>query len=131
MRKFLANASVAALLGAGMSAAVAAGPAEAATYFHGGGWGGGWRGGAWGGGYSRGGYGGYWGGGYWGPGWGYAGWGYPYWGYPYPWWGYNAPVVAGDAYYAEDARCWTYRKVWSRPGGHGHYLGRYPVNRCQ
>jgi len=148
MSKHLAKAAVAMLAGLGLAAAVASTPAQAATYFHGGGWGGGWHGGGWGGGwrpgwgggwrpgwgggYWRGGYwnggwgGGYWGGGYWGPGWGYAGWGYPWWG-----WGVG-PVVAGDAYYASNANgCWMYRRVWSQPGGRGRYLGRHFVNICQ
>ena len=84
----------------------------------------GWRGGYWGGG---------WGGGYWGPGWGYAGWGYPWWG-----WGVAATpvVVAGsgydNGYYDQGSPgCWVNRRVWSQPGGHGHYLGRHWVNVCQ
>jgi hypothetical protein len=116
--------------------------------FHGGGFGG-WRGGGFGG--WRGGYG--WGGRGWGGrgwgyggwgccGWGYAGWGYPWWGlgwgYPY---GYGddygagwVPDYAGYGYapaYGGGRSCWAHRKVWTRPGGRGRYLGRRLVNVCQ
>ena len=140
MRRILGAPMVAALAGLALLAAT---PADAGAWhgggWHGGGWGGGgwhggpgwhggwgggWRGPGWGGwrgGYWRGGYwnGGYWGGGYWGPGWG---------------WGVAAaPVlVVGDVAYAPDASgCWVYRRVWSRPGRRGRYLGRFPVYVCQ
>jgi hypothetical protein len=112
--------------------------------WHGGGGFGGWRGGGFGGGW-RGGYGGYRGYGYgrygyrgygygyggWGyPGWGYAGWGFPWWGLGYgPGWGSGA-YYAGDGYYGGDNGCWAYRRVWTRPGGRGRYLGQRLVNVC-
>ena len=154
MRAFLAKTMVAALATVGLAAAAAtATPASAAGFYHGGGggwggggwrgggWGGGWRGGGWGGGWRGGGWGGggwgggYWGGGYWGPGWGYAGWGIPAGDGAIPvgagaW--RRPPVVVGDVYADPNGGgCWVYRRAWSQPNRHGHYLGRVPVNVCQ
>jgi hypothetical protein len=151
MRRSITKSIVAGLAALTLSAAVVSmsTPAEAVIFhggggggWHGGGWsGGGWRGGGWGGGW-RGGSGwgwrgagwrgGYWGTGWgWGPGWGYAGWGCPGWGWGggCGWWS-NAYFVGDSSYYPDNSACWQYRRVWSRPGGRGRYLGRYPVNVC-
>jgi hypothetical protein len=113
-------------------------PASAATWHGGGGFGGwhgggGWPGGGWNGGW-RGGYGwrgyGYGGWGCCGWGWGYAGWGYP-WGWGYGGWDYPPDYYyLGAGYYGGGSGCWTYRKVWTQPGGRGRYLGRRRVNVC-
>jgi hypothetical protein len=126
-------AGVAALVSLALSSPTT--PASAGTW-HGGGGFGGWRGG-WGyGGWGYRGY-GYGGWGCCGWGWGYAGWGYP-WGLGYGGWDYPPDYYAGAGYYGGDngyygggSGCWTYRKVWTQPGGRGRYLGRRLVNICQ
>ena len=141
MRMTRSKSAMAGLAVMALSAAVISAPTPVAAGFRmgGGGFGVGWRGG-YGGyrGYGYGGYGyrrygyGYGGGGY--PGWGYGGWGwgFPWWGWGYgPGWGSDA-YYAGDGYYGGgDNGCWSYRRVWSQPGGRGHYLGRRLVNACQ
>jgi hypothetical protein len=44
--------------------------------------------------------------------------------------GADAYFVGDSSYYADNSACWQYRRVWSRPGARGRYLGRYPVNVC-
>ena len=40
------------------------------------------------------------------------------------------PATATPAY-GGGRSCWAHRKVWTQPGGRGHYLGRRLVNVCQ
>lgn len=135
MRVRVSKSIVAGLAALIVSIGVSVAPTPAAAQWHGGGFHGGFGGGFHGGGFGgwRGGWG--WRRGWgWGPGWGYAAW-YPWWGWGYPWWGWGygpgwGPDYAGGYYGGGDSGCWTYRRVWTRPGGKGRYLGRRLVNVC-
>jgi hypothetical protein len=158
MRVQVSKSIIAGLAALVVSIAVSVAPTPAAAQWHGGGGfhGGGWHGGGWGGGWRGGGWGG-WRGGYgwgwrragwgWGPGWGGGwGWGGGCWNCGWGWgWGYDpgwaiaataVPVgvaIAANAsqpVYGGDPGCWTHRRVWTKPGGRGRYLGRRLVNIC-